>query len=263
MIFFKHKKTETVSSDFGKEYWDNKYEKAPILYGGRTHKTKNDSIAIDVTQFVSPNDVILQEIVKKYKLKRETLNATALEVQRWVVKFMNYVGDEKTSGVPEFWQFAFEAVQSGTGDCEDGAILMANLLINAGIPVWRVKVGAGYVRESPTAPQGGHAYCLYLSDDPTDEKKLSWKILDWCYYEDSSVSIENKPKAKDGGYKGCYGDVWFTFNSEYSWAGHQINIFDGRISHGQTVLKEEVMKTNAKTLSSIITTVDRKIKNKK
>lgn len=262
MKFFKSKITNAVS-DYGKDYWDNKYEKAPILYGGRTLKTKNEQIAIDVTQFVSPNDVILQEIVNKYKLKKDTYNATAWEVQKWVVKFMQYIGDEKTSGVAEFWQFAFEAVQSGIGDCEDGAILMANLLINAGIPAWRVKVGAGYVRESPTAPQGGHAYCIYLADDSSDEKGMSWKILDWCYFEDSAIPVERKPKAKDGGYKGCYGDVWFTFNSEYSWAGHQINIFDGRISQGQKALKEDVMKTNARTLSSIITTIDRKIRNKK
>jgi len=262
--FFKKRrefKTDSSNYVFGEEYWNNKWEKAPILYGGRSLMLNQSQIAIDVTHFLDSHDAILTQVIDKYKLRKSTHNETALAVQKWVVRFMKYVGDKENSGINEFWQFAFETVQSGIGDCEDGAILMGNLLLNAGIPSWRVKIAAGYVQEAPTAPQGGHAYCLYLADDATDEKKLSWVVLDWCYAEDSRVAIENKPRARNGGVGGYYKDVWFTFNDSCSWAGHPIQIFDGRISKDHTVSKESVMKTNNRVLSTIITAIDRKIKN--
>lgn len=410
---------------YGESYWNNKYPSSPVIYSGRSPRVKADSFGIDVTEFLTTHDVILKQIVNDYNLVKSTANDTALAVQRWVVSFLTYVDDSKGKGTPECWQFPFETVQQGIGDCEDGAILTANLLINAGIPTWRVKVAAGYVQEAPTAPQGGHAYCLYLADVPTDEKKLAWKILDWCivdnrrtiiqtpnggkriselkegdwvigydeknqkpaltqikklgnrqaknvykitfengepiyatgehpfyvkgqwkradelevgdepyyikpkslyhmmhepqdnkeinqfvmngnkitkielasevnkqmknkdytvwnmhcsphnnyfvngnlvhncYYEDSALTMDRKPLAKNGGYNGCYKDVWFTFNSDFAWAAEEVTIPDGRISQGQTTLKESVIRTNNSTLSTIMSNIFRRIKNKK
>lgn len=204
-------------------YYNNKWKKAPIVYSGRTLKTSNNRIGIDVKTFVTTNDEILKEIITKYRLKKSSHDQTAHAIQKWVVRYLTYKYDSESSNCPEFWQFPFETVQSQIGDCEDGAILIASLCINAGIPPFRVKIAAGYVQSAPTAPQGGHAYAIYLADDG------NWRILDWCYYEDSRTPVNRKPLAKNGGYRNCYKDVWFTFNSDYSWNQKSLDI-NGRLT---------------------------------
>jgi predicted flap endonuclease-1-like 5' DNA nuclease len=131
-------------------------------------------------------------------------------------------------------------------NCEDGAILIAGLLINAGIPSWRVKVCAAQVIADPIfAPSdtelGGHAYCIYLADRSESERKLEWVVLDWCYLQDPEVPIEKKPLAGDGGQEGAYKDIWFTFNDQYSWAQNAFEVKEGRISVKRTMQKDEVL----------------------
>ncbi len=232
MFLFK-KKTD---SQLNKQHWENKWKKSPVIYNGRALRGKKDRIAIDVKNFITENDDMLQKIINDYNLKKRSYDDTALAIQRQVVRFLTYKYDSESSQVPEFWQFPFETLQSEIGDCEDGAILIASLLINAGVPAWRVKVAAGYVQAEPTAPQGGHAYCLYLADDN------EFRILDWCYYQDSRIPIKDKPLAKDGGQRNAYRDVWFTFNNQHSWAGGPLTVFDSRMSKQQSAKKEEVLK---------------------
>lgn len=131
-------------------------------------------------------------------------------------------------------------------NCEDGAILIAALLINAGIPSWRVKVAAAEVLADPVvAPSeselGGHAYCIYLADRADSKRKLEWVVLDWCYLQDPEVPIEKKPLARDGGQEGAYKDIWFTFNDEHSWAQSAFEVKDGRISRNRKTQKDEAL----------------------
>jgi len=237
-------------------YWDNKWRHAPITYSGRALRGSSERIVCDVKDFITVNDAILAEIIHDYKLKRNTHNATVHAIQKFVVKFLDYVGDEEASECPEFWQFPFETLQSGIGDCEDGAILMASLMIQAGVPAYRVKVCAGYVQESPTAPQGGHCYCIYLADKRGGTQ--SWVVIDWCYYEDSDMAPEHKPLAKEGGYNGCYQELWFTFNNEYSWNQADLEVDARRISRNRsTPLKEAFPVTTS--LKSVMTKIKGKI----
>lgn len=226
---------KTGNTSLSKEYWENKWKQSPVLYNGRALRGQSDRIAVDVKNFITDEDEMLDQIIQKYKLKKSNPDDTALAIQQWVVRFLTYKYDDDTAKIPEFWQFPFETLQSEVGDCEDGAILIASLLVNAGIPQWRTKVSAGYVQSAPTAPQGGHAYCLYLAEDN------QWRILDWCYYQDSRVRVKDKPLAKDGGQRNAYKDVWFTFNHEHSWAGGSIKIFDSRMSKHMTAKKEDVL----------------------
>jgi hypothetical protein len=226
---FKKKKISTAeTSSYGETYWNTKYPTSPIVYSGRTLKTNHSPIKIDVKNFICDNDNIILDVLKRNRLIKTSFNETALAIQKWVAKNIKYVADDTSNKCPEFWQFPFETLAGKIGDCEDGGILMASMLINAGIPAWRVKVAAGYVQEAPTAPQGGHAYCIYLADRPESEKKLEWVVLDWCYYEDSATPIEKKPLAKNGGFNGCYKDTWFTFNNANSWNQTKLEL-DGRV----------------------------------
>ncbi len=133
-------------------------------------------------------------------------------------------------------------------DCKDGAILIASLLINAGIPSWRVKVCGGEVKADPVfAPSstelGGHAWAIYLADRSDSERGLEWVILDWCYAQDPDVPIEKKPLAGNGGQYNGYKKIWFTFNDEYSWSQQSVEVREGRISKNRTAQKDEVLTT--------------------
>ena len=244
--------------EYGPDYWNNKWEKAPIIYTGRALRGKSyeRQIDADVKTFIQKHDAILWHVISQAGLYKDTANATAWEIQKFVCKFLKYANDDVTVDCPEFWLFPFESIQSEIGDCEDGAILIAALLINAGIPSWRVKVCAAQVVSDPVfAPSdtdlGGHAYCIYLADRPDSDRKLEWVILDWCYMQDPELPIEKKPLAGDGGQEGAYRDIWFTFNDEYSWAQSAFEIQEGRISKNRTLSKDEVLAPLRDVLDSI------------
>ena len=234
--------------EFGPEYWNNKWEKAPIIYTGRALRgaNYNKAIDIDVKVFIKKNDAILHHIISQIGLRKDTPNETAWACQKFVCDYLKYKYDDITAEIPEFWLFPFESIQSEVGDCEDGAILIAGLMINAGIPSWRVKVCAGEVLADPiVAPSeddlGGHAYVIYLADRPDSERKLEWVILDWCYLQDPETPIEKKPLARDGGHENAYKDIYFTFNDDHSWAQTALEVKEGRISRNRQAKRDEVL----------------------
>ena len=244
--------------EFGPDYWNSKWATAPIIYTGRALRGESykKQIDVDVKTFIKKNDAILWHVLTQLELRKDTPNKTALAVQNFVCNFLKYKYDDIASECPEFWLFPFESIQSEIGDCEDGAILIASLLINAGVPSWRVKVCAAQVMTDPVfAPSdtelGGHAYCIYLADRPESERKLEWVILDWCYLQDPEVSIENKPLARDGGTEGAYREIWFTFNDFNSWAQSSFEVKEGRISNNRTTKKDEVIAPLEDILKSL------------
>ena len=85
-------------------YWNTKWTRAPIVYTGRALRGQSAQIGADVKNFIMTNDVILQEIIKQYGLKKTTMNDTALACQRWVVQFLFYKEDDAANKCPEFWQ---------------------------------------------------------------------------------------------------------------------------------------------------------------
>jgi len=212
-----------------RDYWNNKWVKKPITYAGRTLRKTNKPMEVDVKNFITTNDNILEKCVSYYGLRKATYNETAQACQQFICNSISYISDEEENGYIDFWQFPFETLFSRKGDCEDGGILMASLMIQAGIPNWRVKVAGGLVQESPTAPQGGHAYCIYLADRENGE--LEWEIHDWCYYPDANVPTGKKPLSKEGGFNQCYKEVWFTFNNEFSWTDELTTINSNRIDN--------------------------------
>jgi predicted flap endonuclease-1-like 5' DNA nuclease len=251
--------------EYGPEYWNDKWEKAPIIYTGRALRgaSYHKQIDVDVKAFIKRNDAILWHVITQLGLRKDSPNETALAIQSFVCNFLKYKYDDLASECPEFWLFPFEAIQSEIGDCEDGAILIAGLLINAGVPSWRVKVCAAQVMADPVfAPSdtelGGHAYCIYLADRPESERKLEWVILDWCYLQDPEVPIKDKPLARDGGTEGAYRNIWFTFNNDNSWAQSSFEVKEGRISKNRTTQKEDVLAPLEEILRSLASdTIDK------
>ena len=110
-----------------------------------------------------------------------------------------------------------------THNCEDGSILMANLLLMAGIPYWKLRLNAGDING------GGHCYVTYFSEIFKD-----WYILDWCYWPEESINDFGKKSFNQRNDK--YWGIWFSWNLKYCFnetiytdaVSHKINnkIFD-------------------------------------
>lgn len=197
-------------------YWNNKRTKNVVAYNGRAIPKAGglkERVQIDVRTMLSKHDAIMSRSVEKYGLRGAFHDETMWNIQKWVTNHVRYLGDDVNNYTMEYWQFPFETMVEKTGDCEDGALLMAAMAINAGVPSYRIRVVAGDVQPAPTAPMGGHAYLTYLRESDNE-----WVILDWCYLPDSQTPINQKMKHKENPY---YKGVWFSFNDENSWADRE------------------------------------------
>jgi predicted transglutaminase-like cysteine proteinase len=198
-----------------KDYWNNKHPKKSIIYAGRGVRGYDQRINIDVRNMVWGDDAMLQSITSNIYGSNDE---KALIIQRYIVNNFKYVDDKVSSGLEECWMFPNESLVLRQGDCEDGSILMASLMLNAGIPNWRVRVTAGLVKAGKAAETGGHCYVTYCRE--TDN---NWVILDWCYLQDANIDIKNKPIMRD---KKEYLNIWFSFNDEYSWSHETYGVIE-------------------------------------
>lgn len=185
------------------QYYNNKYPKTVITYAGRQMPNKKQNVKIDVRNFFNPEDSEIHKLTTKILHLDYDDDKIAFECLFWVVKNFKYISD-KTKGANEFWQFPYESLHYMTGDCEDGAILLANMLLVAGVPYWKIRLSAGWVEYN--GKRVGHAYLTYYC-----EQTKKWVILDWCYYP-SLMEIADRPDYKE---EKKYQDVWFSWNQKY------------------------------------------------
>lgn len=204
------------------KYWNEKHPQQKVIYSGRSIMSSGKLIPLplDVRVLISANDALLQQVIEENNLKADSHDETMWRIQKWVVANLRYVSDEQNEGVLEYWQFPFETISLGIGDCEDGSLLIASLALNAGIPSFRVRVSAGFVKPHEiTAPQGGHGYCTYLRESG------DWCAIDWCFYEDSSTRMQEKLIFKNNP---LYKEVWFSFNNTHSFTNKEYEL-SGRV----------------------------------
>lgn len=171
------------------EYWNNKHEKGIGLYKAR------NKVLMDVRQFINPRDINIPTVTGK---DHDTIANKALE---WVEENINYTLADETDN--EFWKYSWETINKKRGDCEDGAILLYNIMLKSGVPYWRIRLNAGDVAYNGST--AGHAYVTYLR-----EKDNTWYVLDWCYWYNESVNFK-KPWSKAKKYFG----IWFSWNEKY------------------------------------------------
>lgn len=201
--------------DSHEEFWNNKYPKKTITYSCRTFPKSNRRFAVDVRLFFTNIDSALETIVKTKwvdigRLNTGDFNKRALKCLKWVRANFKYAKDIDTTGVSEHWSFPFEALYIKKGDCDDGAILLANLMLAAGIPYWRIRLNAGDV--GTKAKKFGHLYVTYCRE--TDN---NFVVLDWTFkYNDSIVG--RRPLHRDE--RDYYG-IWFSWNKRYAFGEMQ------------------------------------------
>jgi len=171
------------------EYWNTKIQSVNLKYNARGKP-------MDVRKFLTErNDKVIS-------FKTGTYDQRATKCLDWVAKNITYTRDKDMHNRSEFWQYANETMLTRKGDCEDGAILIANMMLASGIPYWRVRPNAGDVKG------GGHCYVTYLR-----EKDNVWYMMDWCYWYYSSKDFKKTwQDAKN------YFGIWFSWNTKYIFA---------------------------------------------
>ena len=89
-----------------------------------------------------------------------------------VARCVRYNFDKDRQGYDDFWLFPDESLSLALGDCEDSAILLATLLIAAGISRYCVRVVLGNLYDAHGTLLGGHAWTVYQ-----DEWGI-WRLLE-------------------------------------------------------------------------------------
>lgn len=156
--FKKEEKTDKLET-----YLSNKYPKVTVYYTGR-YIPNHGMISIDPRVFFTPYDSTLPKFTGTY-------DEIALKALRWVHKNVKYIDEKTAYGLDEFWAFAFETLTIKIGDCDDGAILLANIMLNSGIPYYRIHINKGDVKG------GKHLYVSYCREIDNE-----FIVLDWCYW---------------------------------------------------------------------------------
>lgn len=199
-------------------YWNTKYPEKIVKYGCRYVMNGNEKVQIPVdvrTFFQRHNDNVRFASVGVSLGADKSNDNKALEALKWVMKNIRYTSDEKIQGVSEFWQYPDETLKLGHGDCEDGSILLANIMLVLGIPYWRVHLNAGSVKG------GGHAYVTYCRE--TDDEFVT---LDWCYWPETIPVAKRKLHREMRDY---YGIDW-SWTDRQSFSKYDYENNEGKIT---------------------------------
>ena len=136
----------------------------------------------------------------------------ALKSLQWVINNIQYVSDISQYKAQEEWAFCAETLYNRKGDCEDGAILLANMMVKAGIPKFRVRLNAGDVWDGSgniiNKSKVGHCWVTYLK-----EADNQWYVLDWCYFQ--GVTLWKTAEK--------YFDIWFSFSADNIYAADMLD----------------------------------------
>ncbi len=242
------------------DYYNNKYPKRNITFSKVEHDRKNPNSPKPYTLYNVDVRTILNS--KSFRLPEIRANpnyddAIALEGLRWVMENINYTqlndtgeiipgiwqSNHRTKDImdnvtaqgrieslvlrAENWSFSYQTLGRKNGDCEDGAILLYDILRNAGIPAWKLRVTAGWWNPNPMQsvdPRGdGHIWLSYYVESQfwKSRRDDKWVILDWCDSPFTGTKVEDRIRhTEDKRYT-----VDYSFNEDYTWSL-------GKISNG-------------------------------
>lgn len=175
------------------EYWNTVRPHKLRLYPARHLYGENKNSNIDPRVFFTN---INQSHIPR--ISGGSNDEKAMNALKTVINMIDYVSDQSQFKRPETWLFPFETMQTRKGDCEDGAILLANMMLKAGIPYWRVRLNAGEVKG------GGHAWVTYLRESDGE-----WYTFDWCYWPESSTRWKKWKNSER------YFKIWFSWNKRF------------------------------------------------
>ena len=122
----------------------------------------------------------------------------------------------------DYWSYSYQTYQRGTGDCEDGTVLLYDILRKSGIPAWKMRVNVGSMNKSD-GTKGGHVWLTYYVWNQFWKgkyKKDKWVYLDWCnggkYLNNVDTPLDERDEwSMDPLYDA---DLMCSFNEEYCWS---------------------------------------------
>jgi len=173
---------------------NSKYPKKSISYTGR-YIPNHGKLKIDVRGFLINR--VCYEIQFSKVWSDLPDDEKALMCLKWVIDNIKYTPDKTEFDLEEYWTYPQELLFTKKGDCDDGAILLANIMELSGIPYFKIRLTCG------STPDGGHAYVTYYR-----ESDKTWVNLDWCYYP-SKKPIDEREDYKN---EKQYGEVWFSWS---------------------------------------------------
>lgn len=185
------------------EFWINKHPRVRKTYACRVLRTlvkgelEQDIISVDVLDFWQHKGKSVQDTASMIRalnskaVKEADYDTLAWLCEKWVKDNIKYRSDKLVEGVEEYWQFPHETYVLRSGDCEDGAIYLANLMLAVGIPYWRVRLNVGPVKG------GLHAYATYCRQSDNQ-----FTTSDWCYWTTTARMPERKMHKDQRDYYG-------------------------------------------------------------
>ena len=186
-----------------------KYPKRNELYSGRYLYGTQNLINIDVRTFLNPNDAMLKWIIDSLKLEGKTDDDKIFECFKWIRKNIRYNTDLVIYGKNEHWDFPFEVLALKQADCEGQALVLANMGLIAGIPYYKLRLSAGWVKDPIGQGEVGHAYLTYYHED-----SKTWKLMDTTYYA-NNLEVKNRKDYKEEEW---YKETWFSWDAKYIYA---------------------------------------------
>lgn len=180
----------------------SRYPRIDKRYAGRHFE--DTLVTVDPRIFLCSFDSKTQGISAKFIGKTD--DEKALEALKYVRANTKYTSDKDVTKYDEHWNFCFETMSAKKGDCEDGSILLANLMLAAGIPYYKINVRAGWVKSGKG--KAGHAYVTYYCEETGNDV-----VLDWCYWY-SIIPIKKRKDIKD---ESNYLKSWFVFDQRYTY----------------------------------------------
>lgn len=195
LVRLQNEMTELTAVHPKEFYFNHKYPQVDLTY---LRIEKDMNYQIDLRNFINPFDASIPIVPGTNDDEK------ALAGLKWIIDNIRYVPDKSQYGFNEYWAYSYQTRKRKRGDCEDGSILLYNILLKSGVPYWKMRLTAGWVNWK--GEKVGHAYLNYYC-----EKSDKWVVLDWCYYP-NKLNIEKRPDYKD---EKNYLDVWFSWNQKY------------------------------------------------
>jgi hypothetical protein len=179
--------------------------------------------------------------------------------------------------INEYWSYSYQTFIRGYGDCEDGAILMYDVLRKSGIPAWKLRVNVGYVNNPDGSfkyhpngvRDGGHAWLTYYIESQfwkgKDKREDKWVVLDWCngrkYKGDVTTPLDEREQWSADIYDT---NIDLSFNEEFCWSTSNGKLQFGGILHveGCPVLKGKVeLPPDLKVRAAVLGFQEQKVKD--
>lgn len=151
----------------------------------------------------SVKDFLKRNVMKAYNLKRKGIIPTfsgcndekVRKIHKWVMDRIVYCFDLKSFGRMEYWSDVDTTLNSRSGDCEDGAVLIYCIARVNNISPSQIRLCAGLVRNPSGKGLIGHCWVEYCADETF--KFQVWYPIDWCYFPDTRKFSEKFIKLRN------------------------------------------------------------------